>query len=587
VWSTILVFVATLLATGVHAQTYPSGAFASLSFNHSLEDTAGHTVFFDAQFVDFDKPVESWKGLWTADRNGKENGAIVTLPEDGVMQFYPQFQISNIPESNNYTFVITFKIEDLHKEHYIVSGSREIRIKLEKENLVTRVIKEKGSDREETHLIALDIKEDEWTTLAIATDIEKSTITYYANGKKYELTDPVLGMSSNRELQRGHLGESVYIDNPNGEVDKDDVSYVTIDEIRFYTRELSQAELTALCDGTKGENPFVVLEKTIQKPTIRMNWTWAAIQIAFALLCLLYLNKPKKKLAEVSAADFEGRTTNPESADELLDKAYSYWGGVNPNNESKLPFQYPNSKNGYKDSANAFKEAIDAGNTDQSFIEKANLFVRTWNSAQLRNFKGVWWVFLVAVVAVYCRGLLDSYGFFGIGDGSSYDGLPEGFWKVVIYLSKYSLPGVLISGIAYGAASFIPRYRTLAGEEVDPKHINDTYDTKKMLIIAGGAIAASLLSVVFGVVGFLAVIAVAGFAFLRYFNFDSLSMTEVTKYSSGRVEKKEVMNPAGLMMFFGIIIGAIFVAYFASVIIIFLFNILFIVQALINYVIKP
>lgn len=274
-------------------------------------------------------------------------------------------------------------------------------------------------------------------------------------------------------------------------------------------------------------------------------------------------------------------------------EAYNYWGGIDETKVTEvLPSHYPESAKDMKASLRAYNESLLLADThDKGFVAMAQGFAKAYNAANTRVFNGKWWVVLAAVVAIFVKGIFDGLdlGIPGIGD--SHTGMPDGFWAQLWYISKFMLPGVMISAVAYVACSFGPRWRNLKESlTILPEHLTQSaMSRRRQLTTAGLLCGGSLLSMVAGAVAGVAAIAllaaVVGYAALNLFANHS-TQKEVWVYSNGRRETHETMNPTGLIMAGGIIIVAIVIVYFASSIVIFLFNLAFIYKLIQNHLIK-
>jgi hypothetical protein len=481
--------------------------------------------------------------------------------------------------------VVTFRVDSLQHSAQLFAFDPEL-LELDKEgHIKVNALREKSSKRDHFHC-DMGIKEGEWVTVAIVYDYLGHTATFYANGKQWTIANHSIkkrtygSQDNGRFCARGNC---------------------TIDEFRWYKRALTTAELKALC-GVDGKD-FEIAEQTVEQASLKMNWTWAIIQLAFAALCLLFLNGRRKKLEPVTAETIRlaNRNTaqpNQEMALQHLNNAFNYWGCALPNDDDYdadfplKPSYYPESKKNMKASLAEFNEALKKASPDcdEDFLEYLNLFVHSYNAAHARAYNGKWWIFLVAIMAVYIQGLIPEFSL-GFLDNDHLRGLPDGFFPQIWYFSKYMLPGVVISAIAYYATSFGIRYRKRAGEAVLTKELKEQVDDKKKtLIIAGVAVGGGLLAIVGGAVaGTIAIIAVvAGLAYVALSIFNKHGSMKETRINlrTGRKTTSETLNPAGLMMIAAVFFGVILALYLVSSVIIFLFNVIFIYKAIQNYIIK-
>jgi hypothetical protein len=555
-------------ASAYAKKQYPDkGAIVVLSFNNSLKDAKGKVTFKNAN------PVETY----VTGVDGNSSGAVRLRTGGG----YGQIKLWREPTDIG-SMVITFRIDTLNYTNRVV-GLYPEKLLLDENGHIQHDARRENSTKEEHYHCDMGLQTGKWVTLAVVWDYVNHTATYYANGKKWEVTDFALEKRTYGSETTGELcGFGSF----------------SIDEFRLYDRILTDEELKTLC-STDGQ-PFENAEQTIDAASLKMNWMWASIQIAFAALCLLFFNRSRKKLEPVTVETLKlaGRNdmkTNPQIAMQHLNNAFGYWGGIFPADDPEFPLKphyYPENKTNMKSSLLEFKEAVKmAGNdADEDLIENLNLYVKSYNLAHTRKYNGKWWIFLVALACVYIRGLIPEISF-GLLDNNHLIGMPDGFLAQVWYLSKYILPGVIISAIAYYAASYGLRWRICAGAEVlltDLKRKTDS--VKQTYLVAGVAIGGSLLVVVGGAIaGVVAIgLIIAGLAFAGTAIIGKHgTIKEVwVNRSSGNRRVVESANP----MAFGVvaaIFGAVILAmYFFSGIIIALFNVLFIYKAIQNYIIK-
>jgi hypothetical protein len=261
---------------------------------------------------------------------------------------------------------------------------------------------------------------------------------------------------------------------------------------------------------------------------------------------------------------------------------------------SLKPHYYPQNKKDMKASLAEFNEALKyAGkNCDEDFFKQLNLYVASYNAAYTRVYNGKWWILLTAFVAVYIRGLVPEFTFGLFSDmNDSLIGMPDGFFPQIWYLSKYILPGVVISAIAYCAAAFGYRYHKKKGDTVLIKELQDQVeDKKKLFIITGAAIGCGLLATIGGAVaGAVAIVALVlglGYVCMAMFSKHGTMKEIQINRRTGEKRTYESLNPTGLMLAAGIFFGVIIALYLISGLIIALFNVVFIYKAIQNYIIK-
>jgi len=567
-----------LSTSAIIAQTYPqNGVVGHVSFNNSMEDKTGNITFTNTDCA----PV------WVEGVDGKVNTAQrFNLESDDEHSCRCHYSIKNL-KGNVETFVWTFRLDDV-KNHSFATVSP-YGFSIENGKIAYEADRDSVSSKKDKHLFDIGLKDNQWITLVSTWDYAKHTVTFYANGKKYAINNHSVKLSSRNgytktDRKEGGLG-SYQID---------------VDEIYVYNRALTESELIALC-GVNGE--IVEVERSLAKASVKMNWQWALIQLAVAVLCLFFLNVRRKEMEPLTvtgmeiirgASDQNGVLKDEAKADELIERAFSDWGALVTTDNPEYPYmpmRYPGDKKEMQRSVTNFQESLqyaDPKNSD--FLTKANIFVKAYNAAYTRVFNGKWWIILIAVAAVYVRGLIDGADTGLIGSSSDYTAMPDGFFPQIWYLSKYVLPGVIISAITYFACSFEVRYRSKKDTiDVAPKHLDTTSNNKRMFIIAGMAVGGGLLATVggavAGVVAVFALIAVAGYAALNMFVKHG-SQKEVWTYSSGRKETHETMNPAGIMLAVGIFVAAVIAVYLISGVVIFLFNIIFIYQFIRNFIFK-
>ncbi len=555
------------------AVDYPTkGRIAAFHFNKSMADERGKAKFTNEKFV----PV------WVEGADGKPETAVQFGPkpnEDGHSDYSGIGELElPVLQTGVITAVMTYRTDEdmgfqiipnnIPNNYYYVKDGK-LRYRAKREN----------SSKDDLHVIDLALKKGEWQTIVVTVTSADSTITFCANGRRASVHNRFLALVDPSKAGRAQIGSTSY--------------NADIDELYYYDRVLTDSEISALIGGK-----IEPVESVIDTGSIQMNWGWALVQLAVAALCLFFLNLKEKRLVVHTAESLAQlqrekncRQFDRDESDRLMAEAYNYWGGPDEANHTDLlPTHYPETKKEMKASLRAYNQSLLlADPKDEEFILMAQGFARAYNAANVRVFNGKWWVVLAAVVAVFVKGIFDGYELLGMG--SCPTGMPDGFWAQVWFISKFMLPGVMVSAVAYVACSFGPRWRNLKESlTIMPKHLKDSeVPRRRKLITAGIICGCSLLSMVAGAVAGVAalalLVAVVGYAALNIFANNS-TQKEVWVYNNGRRETHESMNPTGLILAGGIIVAAIVVVYFASSIVIFLFNLAFIYKLIQNQLIK-
>jgi hypothetical protein len=180
---------------------------------------------------------------------------------------------------------------------------------------------------------------------------------------------------------------------------------------------------------------------------------------------------------------------------------------------------------------------------------------------------------------------------YGLLNNNDLTGMPDGLFAQLWYLSKYILPGVVISAIAYYATSFGLRYRVRAGDEVLYNDLNNKpADRKKRLTIAGIAVGGGLLAIIGGsIAGIVAIVLVIGgvvFAGISIFAKHGTVKEVWVNRNTGQKQIVDAANPMAIGVALAIFAGAILAMYFLSGLVIALFNVIFIYMAVKNYVME-
>ena len=563
----ITIVMSVMCALQAAAIDYPvKGRIVAFHFNKSMADEIGNAQFTSKEFV----PV------WVEGADGKPETAVRFGPKpnkDGHSDFSGTGEM-NLPASQTgvITAVMTYRTDDdmifeIIPNNYFSIKDGKLRYSAMREN----------SSKHDKHVIDLALKKGEWQTIVVTVTGADSTIVFCANGRRASVHDWALAQFDPSKGGVAEVGSTSY--------------NVDIDELCYYDRMLTDSEISELIGGK-----IEPVESVIDTGSIQMNWGWALVQLAAAALCLFFLNLKEKRLV-VHTAESLAQLQHEKNClqfdrDEsyrLMAEAYNYWGGPDEANTDLLPTHYPETKKEMKASLRAYNQSLLlADSNDEEFILMAQGFARAYNAANVRVFNGKWQVVLAAVVAVFVKEIIDANSFIGT---SSVTGMPDGFWAQMWFISKFMLPGVMVSAVAYVACSFGPRWRNLKESlTIMPKHLKDSESTRRRKLIAAGIICGgSLLSMFAGAVAGVAALAllvgVVGYAALNIFVNNS-TQKEVWVYNNGRRETHETMDPTGLLMAGGIIAVAILVVYFASSIVIFLFNLAFIYKFIQNQLIK-
>jgi hypothetical protein len=556
-----LTFLMLSISSGLNAQTgFPdNGAVIVLPFNGSLKDSRCKLTFVDEK-----QAVKKY----VAGVGERAKGAVMFNEGgySGVKLFGDPYDFGSM--------LLTFRIDSLSSYGtYSLIGLYPQVLKLD-ENLQIQYDAMRESGKEDHYHFDMGIETGKWVTVGAVWDFNEHTVTYYANGKKCSIVDYRIEKKSYGSEITGNIGYS---------------GGVSFDELRMYNRALSEQELLAFCspDG----KAFDSADEKIDQALLKMNWIWAIIQLSVAALCLFVLNRPKKQLSPVTVDSIKVRNGKTETAFQHLNVAFSYWGGLSPDDETGglKTHYYPESRKDMKASYASFRNALDTGCVDEDFIETSNLYVSVYNAAHKRVFNGKWWVFLVAIVCVYVRGIVPEFSF-GLLDNDSLIGFPDGFMNQMWYLSMYMLPGVLISAIAYYAASFGVRYRIKAGEAIQAGDLKSQSQSKQNLLFAGIAVGGGLLSIVGG--AFAGVIAIVLIIAAIVFVGTSIVAKHGTvkevwiNRNNGHREIREGGNPMAIGVVLAIFAGVLFAMYFVSGIIIFLFNLVFLYKFVQNHIVK-
>lgn len=549
---------------------YPTkGCIAAFHFNKSLADEKGRAKFTSNRYV----PV------WVEGADGKAETAVRFGPKpqkDGHSDYSGtgELDLTKTNKTGVITVVMTYLSDDdrsyqILPNVYFSTDGGTLRYSAQREE----------SSKTDVHMADLGLATGKWQTIVVTVTRADSTIAFYANGRCASFKDPFFAQIDPT------VGGLVYAGSTSYNID--------VDELYYYNRVLTGDEIAALIGG----KPEVV-KTEIDTGSIEMNWRWAIFQLAVAALCLFYLNFREKKLVVHTAdslAELQKKNNclqfNQEESDHLMSEAYSYWGGPDEENPSDLlPKHYPESKKDMKASVSAYNQSLLLGNpNDEEYILMASGFARAYNAANVRIFNGKWWVLVAAVVAIFVKGIFDGLDLHIIG--SSHTGMPDGFWAQIWYISKFMLPGVMISAVAYVACSFGPRWRNLKeNRAVLPAHLADSASTYRRKMIAAGVVCGGgLLSMVAGAVAGVAALAllaaVVGYTALNFFANHS-TQKEVWVYSNGRRETHDTMDPTGIVLAGGVVVVAIVAVYFASSIVLFLFNLAFIYKLIQNQLIK-
>jgi hypothetical protein len=557
----IFSFLMLSVSTGLNAQTkFPDNeAIIILPFNNSLKDSKGKLTFTNEK--------EAVKEYVTA-ANGQAKGAAVFNGSG-----YGSIRMFADP-SDFGSMLLTFRIDSpsIYGDYSLIGLYPQV-LKLDK-NLQIQYDAMRESDKEDHFHFDMGFEQGKWITVAAVWDFNGHKVTYYANGKQCTVKDFRIEKKGYGSEVTGNIGYS---------------GSVSFDEIRMYNRALTETELLVFCSSDG--KPFETATEKIEQASMKMNWTWAVIQLAVAALCLFFLNKPRKRLSPVTVDSIRGYNGNTETAFQHLNNAFSYWGGLLPDDEtgSLKTHYYPEDKKSLKMSFASFQNALNVGCTDEDFIETANLYVRVYNAAHERIYNGKWWIFLIAIICVYVKGIIPEFSL-GLLDNNNLIGFPDGFMNQMWYLSKYILPGVLISAIAYYATSFGVRYRVKAGETIQANDLKTQSRSKQIMIFSGVAVGGGLLSIaggaVAGIVAVILVIAAVVFVGTSIIAKHGTVKEVWINRNNGHREIREGGNPMAIGVVLAIFAGVLFAMYFVSGIILFLFNLVFLYKFAQNYIVK-
>lgn len=559
-----------MCALPLAAIDYPEkGRIAAFHFNKSMADDKGQANFTSKRYM----PV------WVEGADGKAETAVRFGPKpqkDGHSDYSGTGELE-LPKTNKtgvITAVMTYRTDEKKNFQIIPNVSFSI-----DDGKLRYSAKRKESSKQDVYWADLGLVTGEWQTVVVTVTRADSTVTFYANGRSACVKDPFFARIDPTIGGMAYAGSTSH--------------NIEVDELYYYNRMLTDDEIAALIGG-KAET----IESVVDTGSIEMHWGWAFFQLAVAALCLFCLNFREKKLVVHTAdslAELQHKNKcldfNQEESDRLMAEAYSYWGGPDHENPTDLlPKHYPESRKNMKASVRAYQESLLLGNpNDEEYILMASGFARAYNAAHMRIFNGKWWVLAVAVVAIFVKGIFDGLDLHIIG--SSHTGMPDGFWAQLWYISKFMLPGVMISAVAYVACSFGPRWRNLKDNlAVLPSHLQESGPTyrRKMVtagVICGGGLLSMVAGAVAGVAALALLAALVGYTALELFANHS-TQKEVWVYSNGRRETHETMDPTGLVMAGGIVVAAVIAVYFASSIVIFLFNLAFIYKLIQNQLIK-
>lgn len=556
------------------ALDYPvKGRMAAFHFNKSMDDEKGRAHFSVAKLE-----KNRFVPIWVEGADGKPETAVRfgPKPKKNRNTDYTGKGELKLPQAPKgvITAVMTYRTDDDQSFSFHPYTSF-----LVKDGKILYQAGRDNSSKSDSYESDLALKKGEWQTIVVTASRADSTITFYANGRCARIHDPRLAVYFKNDSLFANAGSTNF--------------NTDIDELYYYDRALTNDEIAALIGGK-----IEPVENVLDTGSVEMNWKWALIQLAVAALFLFYFNFKEKKIVVHTAdtlADWQRKNNclqfNQEESDQLMAEAYSYWGGPDEENMSALlPKHYPDSKKDMKASLRAYNASILLGNpNDEEYILMAQGFAHAYNAAHVRVFNGKWWALVAAVVAVFIKGIFDGLDLGLVG--SSHTGMPDGFWAQLWYISKFMLPGVMISAVAYVACSFGPRWRNLKeNNAVLPSHLEDSAAARRRKLVAagivcGGGILSMVAGAVAGVAALALLVAVVGYTALNLFANHS-TQREIWVYNNGRKEEHETLDPTGLVMAGGIVVVAVIAVYFASSIVIFLFNLAFIYKLIQNQLFK-
>ncbi len=353
-----------------------------------------------------------------------------------------------------------------------------------------------------------------------------------------------------------------------------------------------------------------------------VNWKWAIFQLIFAILCVLFLNRQRHRLNPVTEesirnaanATFASKNEGIDLSEKRtaaythLWNAFNYWkepGKIKEKdatyadmlyvagadklkyttNETEDYYRYPLKKKYMKASLDEFNKALQIGCTEPDVIEELNLYVRCYNAAHKRIYDGKWWIIAIAIACVYIHGLVPSISL-GILNTDQYAAFPDGFFPQIGYLTKYLLPGVLFSTIAYCATSFAVRYQNRRGQYVMPSELKNDINLKDVATYAGKPLLGALAAL--GAVG----LGVAAAIYGMVNAVGTAKMDKVTYKSaqSGRVlrtgSELSAVGMGNIMFAFFAFAAVLLAVYFISSIVLSLFSLIFIYNAIKNYIVR-
>lgn len=501
----ITLILCVLFAHLVNAQTYPkNGLIFSKEFREGMEmpiikdDYANLPEGKTWAIYNENKEADP-KFRFVPGKNDKEGTALYSrikedigirtstkMPKKGTI--LTTFKVGKMSERNTegvqyLTFAEIFMPTNVGKTakssiRMLYIGSMFLELKLDKNMNIIQEVKYDtivAKQQYYTYLADLDIKHDEWVTIGITFDIEKEQVTYFANGKKAEFDDVHLIYREGDDPSTISLA-------------KTELGDVSLSDIAIYNRILSEKELLALT--SKNSTGFITADKPLLKPHIRMNWTFAYLQLALALLFIII-----------------------------------------------------------------------------------NIFTGRWNFKGLYCFIGA----IVAILAVYVRGMLPALPFTGdfIGSlaGDFPVNFPIGFMDQLSYITRYNLPGVLVSLILCISVSFV-------------HDDNDFGIGRRILQLTVPFVAVAVLFFVtkFGIAAVLITLGV--FIALAFISSFAGAPLYNVKDSSGRTIDTTwgAETFSGPILLLGAIVVAIIVIFLISGVVIFLFNFWFIFIAIKNYI---
>ncbi len=201
-----------------------------------------------------------------------------------------------------------------------------------------------------------------------------------------------------------------------------------------------------------------------------------------------------------------------------------------------------------------------------------NVLTKRW------SFRGNYLIMLTPIIFAYVHGMLPVYS---VGNfffqGEPFINFPDTFLAQIDYVTRYYLPGVMVSLLAYCSASFV---------KADLKIRQSSW--RKYADMAAVYIGIPLLCTGLGTIGAFILLAfiiyrlvIAALETVKETNYVTVHKVRV---STGQVVDSRTGGPMGLLIYLGVmLIVVLLVGYVVSTIIIWLFNFMFIYQAIRNY----